>query len=234
MIYYILLILLVIVPQIANADIINVPDDHETIQAAIRAADNGDTVLVEEGVYNESIDFLGRNIVVASRFLTTGDEEFITETIIDPEGEGRCVVFEHNETEDAQLIGFTLQNGASGYGAGIRCEGAAPRLLYLIISDNNAERNGGGIYCTSGAEPEISYSIISGNTVGDGGERGWGAGICCNRSNPVIFYSVIVDNSALRYGGAIYCTNESSPVMDHLTIYGNTAETGRGGIHFRE
>ena len=50
----------------AYADIINVPDDFETIQAAIDAAQDGDTVLVQPGVYVENIDFDGHNIVVGS------------------------------------------------------------------------------------------------------------------------------------------------------------------------
>ena len=40
------------------AIIINIPDDFETIQAGIEAADNDDVVLVAPGEYDENIDFL--------------------------------------------------------------------------------------------------------------------------------------------------------------------------------
>jgi hypothetical protein len=45
-----------------EAQIIRVPADYPTIQEGIAAASNGDTVLVEDGLYYENIDFLGKNL----------------------------------------------------------------------------------------------------------------------------------------------------------------------------
>ena len=42
----------------------------------------GDTVIVYPGTYNEDIDYQGKNIVLASRILETGDEAYIDSTII--------------------------------------------------------------------------------------------------------------------------------------------------------
>ncbi|MBC8342459.1 MAG: hypothetical protein H8E61_00580, partial [Bacteroidetes bacterium] len=93
-----LALLTVIAPQI-QAEIINVPDDHETIQDAIRNSENGDTLLVAPGRYNEAIDFIGRNIVLASRFIIAEEERFIEETIIDADGfDSRVVNFDANES----------------------------------------------------------------------------------------------------------------------------------------
>jgi len=47
-----------------NAEILNVPDDFETIQAGIEASENGDTVLVAPGEYAEHLDYLGKAISV--------------------------------------------------------------------------------------------------------------------------------------------------------------------------
>jgi len=49
-----------------EAATIHVPDDFPTIQAAIDAAAEGDTVLVAPGTYEENIDFIGKNITVKS------------------------------------------------------------------------------------------------------------------------------------------------------------------------
>ncbi|MBE0648827.1 MAG: hypothetical protein IH596_13735 [Bacteroidales bacterium] len=64
--------------------IIHVPTDYSTILAAILAATDGDTVLVAKGTYKELLTFEGRDIVVASEFLTSGDSLCIDETILHP------------------------------------------------------------------------------------------------------------------------------------------------------
>ena len=46
--------------SLAAQDTIHVPADQVTIQAAINAASNGDTVVVEPGTYVEKINFLGK------------------------------------------------------------------------------------------------------------------------------------------------------------------------------
>ena len=47
------------------ADVINVPNDEETIQDGIEGADEGDTVLVAPGTYYEHL-VLNKEIVLAS------------------------------------------------------------------------------------------------------------------------------------------------------------------------
>src|SRR5216117_3331126 len=54
------------------ANVIHVPADQPTIQAAINAAVNGDTVQVSPGTYIENINFLGKAITVAGDQTTLG------------------------------------------------------------------------------------------------------------------------------------------------------------------
>ena len=64
------------------ADTINVPEDYPIIQEAIDNAQSADTVLVSSGMYRENINFKGKDIVLGSLFLTTGDVKYISQTII--------------------------------------------------------------------------------------------------------------------------------------------------------
>ena len=85
-------------------------DSHmSSIQDAINASSNGDTVLVSAGTYTENINFNGKNIVVGSLYITTADTSHISGTVIDGDMSGPVATFENGETNDAQLVGLTLE-----------------------------------------------------------------------------------------------------------------------------
>ena len=62
-------------------DVLLVPSDHATIQDAINASDDRDTILVAPGTYQENINYSGKNIVIGSYFLSYGLEYFIEQTV---------------------------------------------------------------------------------------------------------------------------------------------------------
>jgi len=144
-----------------NATIINVPADTSTIQGGIDMAVDGDTVLVQPGTYCESINFNGKNIVVGSLTLTTGDTYFISQTKI-----GDCsmittnlVTFENGEDSTSVLCGFTITEGPRG----IYIDNSNPKIKHLHILHNvtfarpgAAYTYGGGIYCQN-ANPQMLY-----------------------------------------------------------------------------
>ena len=89
---------------------IYVPDDYQTIQAAIDASSDGDFVIVRAGTYYGSIDFLDRNITLQSE---KGPEA----TFIDGVQSGSTVTFRNAGIQDAVLEGFTIFNGTGTYRA---------------------------------------------------------------------------------------------------------------------
>ncbi len=93
-----------------------VPQDYATIQAAIDACADGDTVLVSEGTYLENIRYKGKAIVVGSLYLVDGDTTHIEKTIIDGSGStdpdsGSVVYFVDGEDTTSVLCGLTIRGG---------------------------------------------------------------------------------------------------------------------------
>lgn len=178
-----------------SATIIHIPGDYPTIQEGIDAANEHDTVLVKPGEYVENIDFIGKNIVVASLFLTSGNPEFITSTIIDGDSAGSVVTFASEEDSTATITGFTIQNGYAENGGGIYCLNSNPSIANNIINFNTTyysssdSHYGGGIYCYD-SSPTIAYNTISHNLACNGG------GIYCDYGHPTVKYNVIIENTA--------------------------------------
>ena len=86
-----------------------VPTDYETIQEAIEASYNGDRIILDPGNYNENIIIDNKDIVIGSQYLTTGDEFFILTTRIAGDSDkGASVTFRDNISNDAGLIGLTV------------------------------------------------------------------------------------------------------------------------------
>ena len=70
-------------------DVLLVPTDYATIQEAIIASEDRDTILVAPGTYQENINYSGKNIVIGSYYLTYSVDYFIEQTIIDGNQNGR-------------------------------------------------------------------------------------------------------------------------------------------------
>src|SRR5688572_3600242 len=155
------------VPRASGAATIHVPGDQPTIQQAINAAANGDTVLVSPGTYFESIDFGGKIITVTSEL---GPDT----TIIDAGGAGSVVTFKSGETPNAILSGFTIRGGQTIYsGAGIHVAFSSPTIRGNIITENRG-CSGVGVHSYF-SSPRIERNTITRNAIG-GCTGGWGIG----------------------------------------------------------
>jgi len=127
-----------------------------TIQEAIDLAEDGDTIIVYDGIYEENIDFPGKAITVCSA-------NGYSATIIDGNASGSVVRFVSGEDPDTILKGFTLRNGKSERGGGILCLGSSPLIINCFLRDNTVDVEGGGIYDDGGGMGMIRC-LFSGNT----------------------------------------------------------------------
>jgi hypothetical protein len=96
----------------ANGATINVPADTITIQSGIDAASDGDIILIAPDIYNENLLLSGKTITLASWFYTTGQDEYIEQTVID--GGAMTVINALNVGDETKIIGLTIQNGDDG------------------------------------------------------------------------------------------------------------------------
>ena len=189
-----LLILVVILPCIVLATTITVKQDgtgdYTLIQAAIEAANNGDTVLVHPGTYVENINYIGKSISVCSLEAIAGDSTYISRTIINGNRNGPCVAF-LNAEQNASLRGFTLTNG-TGYIA------------------NDEHTRGGGVLIRNTYMTGSSISLTNCEITGN--YAGLGAGISSTNASLCLSGLNIHHNYSLAQGGGIHIVGASTIV----------------------
>jgi len=216
-----------LIANLALADVHYVPYDYTTIQAAINASQDFDTVIVAPGSYsgsgNRNINFNGKAITVRST--EPSDPQIVSATVIDCNGMGRGFAFNTWEKADSTLTGLTIINGYSVFGGAIYCSNnSSPSIINCVFSTNSAAL-GGAIACgNTNSSPKITNCKVIANSALVGG-----GGIYCNSASPIIRNCIISGNFAPN-GGAMYSHNVGNPVVANSTIVGNAASDSAGGV----
>ncbi len=180
---------------------IRVPLNYPTIQAAINAAANGDTVLVAPGTYVENINFSGKAITVTSE----GGPEV---TLIDGNQADSVVKFISAEGRSSVLSGFTVLNGRSGFdtpgfgsGGGIWIKNSSPTIAGNIIA-NNVGCEGVGISASSSSPLIQKNTIINNTQSGCTGGTGGGVYVRGNSENASAeIIENVISGNVLPYSG---------------------------------
>lgn len=222
---------LILIPNFLKADIINIPLDQPSIQAGIDLASYfGDTVLVDTGTYTENIDFSGKFLVVASKFLINKDPYYILNTVIDGSNpaisdSASCVRFQLGEDSSVILEGFTLTGGSG--------------TKWIDPQYPSSTWRGGGIFIFQ-SSPTIRNNLIVENEVKNitGVDGAQGGELLTYGGNPLIQNNTIMSNKAL-YGAGIWTLgNGTFPIIiNNNTIVENSAigsgaYGGKGGAMF--
>jgi len=165
-----------------------------TIQAGIDAAVDGYTVRVLPGIYEESIDFFGKEITVQS-YEATMDNPAVIVGI-----DNNAVKFHSGETYNSILEGFVITSSTGR--RGITCHtNTAPMIRNNLIvccgNDDSFESEGTAIQVASGCSPIILFNTITGNYGSKWSEK-----------------AVSIDNTDVSFDG----------IISHCIIYGNSAD----------
>jgi hypothetical protein len=202
------LVLAVLAGPAEAANVLRVPADFPTIQAAIDAAAPGDTVLVSPATYSENISFNGKDVTVKSTSgpaSTTLDAHGSTGVQIGPGG---------------TLEGFTVENGAAFFGAGMAVSGNGS-LIRGNIFQNNMQFGGGFGAAIAGnfSSPTIEENLFRHNSC----DAQFISGVVAfvNFSSPVIQNNVFADNPCRAINMTL--PSGSAPVVIDNTIVRNAA-----------
>ena len=213
-----------------------VPDEYPTIQEAINHSYcvDGDTILVLPGTYSENVNYIGKNITVASLFLTTQDTSYISQTVIDGGSNGSVVTFENGEDTNAILSGLTITQGSGrlvekdgeirSYGGGIYSLNSTPSLSNLIIRENVADI-GAGICvdwdATSSPVPvTIKSCLITADTA-----YASGGGIFVSVCDAEIINCSLTKNYSVYKGGAIGASGLNMDIVNCI-LWDNSQQQG--------
>jgi len=201
-----MLILTVVVTAAATTYVVspNGLGDYPTIQAAVDAAIDGDTIELTDGTFtgdgNRDIVVPAKNIVIRSQ---SGEP---VQCMIDCEGTSRSFHrgfhFTSTGTGTASLIGVAVMNGYTDTsGGGIWIEGASPQIEDCAAAGctvDGSSKRGGGLYVDALGSPTILNCIFTGNTADYGGGMAVGSG------GGLIEGCMINDNTATNTAAGIY------------------------------
>jgi len=168
---------------------------YNSIQRAIEAAEEGQTVVVGSGTYYETIDFLGKNITVTGFDPDTLPEDRLPGPVIDGGHQDTVVTFASGESTESRLSGFVITRGEGVLAGGILCSGSSPVIANCLIVGNRSALGGGGIYCIN-SEAVFDTCTISGNY---GGLVGAGFYTSGNKS-AVLMNSILWGNTPVEIG----------------------------------
>lgn len=235
-----------------SASIIEIPTQYRTIQGGIDHSSQGDTVLVQPGIYYENLQFVfPHGITLSSNFLLTSDTSYISQTIINGDQNGNVINIDGWTGDESNLIitGFTITNGYATSGGGVQIINRNNVYLDHLHVINNSASMGGGIFSTFSSNVQITNTLVDNNigidwaggiyfySSSDGGvenctiqnnESGMDGGGITIAGGPVeISNSQISYNTAHRDGGGLFATPELDQVISlNNVLVSNNTTTG--------
>ena len=212
---------------------------YPTIQAAINAAQSGDTVLVGDGTYtgpgNVDIDFLGKSLTLKS-------QHGAASTIIDCQGSASSPhrgIYIHSGETSVTIDGFTVKHGYaptgasddnSGFGGGAYISSNGPASVTdCAFTDNTASRGGGVQIGSIYGLVSVTNCAFTANTASD--YIGGGAIIGSDSGPASVTNCVFTGNTSSFIGGGVYISSNSGTAsVTDCAFTGNTASFTGGGV----
>lgn len=222
-----------------------------TLQHAITAANEGDTVFVLSGTYkgkaNRNLDFAGTNLTLAA-VNSDGTPGSVT---LDAQISGRGFLFQSHETAASVINGFKIINGniPDDAGGAVYIVASSPTFTDCTFDSNNAFL-AGAVFVYNYADPTFTNCVFSNNTgriggatymdyntqasftgcsfTGNSGLYGGAVYTYCSSDS---YTDCTFDSNSGYVGGALYTTSNATLTFTNAT-FSNNAAIDRGGASF--
>jgi len=201
------LLLLCLLPAAAAELHVGAGKTHDTLAAAIAAATEGDTIIVHQGIYQESGLKVDKSIKLTGRDWP----------VIDGRENGEIITI---TAPGVEISGFEIRNsGVSSLNdlAGIRIS----QTRNATVSNNRLRHCNFGIYVSKATECRIIDNDIRGKP---GGEQESGNGIHLWSCEDI----TVTGNSVRDHRDGIYLEFANKSVIEHNTVEDNL----RYGLHY--
>ncbi|MDC0015328.1 gliding motility-associated C-terminal domain-containing protein [Flavobacteriales bacterium] len=203
------------------------------IQTAIDRSCDGDTIIVEQGTYYEKISYLGKSLLVSSRFLFSNLTIDISNTIINGSQDltSNSGITINGQSDSSYLIGFTVDSVFGSFGGAIRAFGKV-KISDCVVSNSTTNGEGCGFYGHGIIENTkfthnsgIGRGVITavGNIKLSGCYFYQNTGIALyNWGNDIQIKNCIFNENSGNKGGAIYSTRSGDIEIINSTFYNNS------------
>ncbi len=179
---------------------LRVPSQYPTVQQGVNAANDGDTVLVEPGIYHEDFSYRGKGIWVKS-------EMGPAETVWNGINSSIFLYFNSGEDANSVLCGFKVEGGYNGIMIDINC---SPTIINCIIKDmgytgiitslTNSNIYNNTIYNCQYGMQVVGVSFVKNNIVVSGSQIGLWSATYDPQYRPIGDYNDIWDWGESYYG----------------------------------
>ena len=203
------------------------PSVYATIDAAVHAADEGDTIRVADGVY-----YLGPAHGAAidiSKSLVLQSEGGPRQCIIEAKAEYGA--FDIRRTVLTVTIeGFTVKGCTRSEGAALNSRSAGELIVQNCYFEGNAadRDDGGAVYLARGK------TVFSGCTFVANSARDDAGAIACSEGADLLLEDCVFSNNTCQdNGGAVFC-RDGILTLRGCAFYGNRTDSNGGACYLRD
>ncbi|MFB0538290.1 MAG: choice-of-anchor Q domain-containing protein [Anaerolineae bacterium] len=194
---------------------------YTTVQAAVDAASDGDTVKVagycagvEARAGVTQTVYISKTVTIRGGYTTTNwtvPYPITQPTTLDAQGQGRVLYISGDISPTVEGLRITGGNTAV-YGGGVYVITAAVTIRDNLLISNTADSRGGGLYMEVSSAARVISNTFRANATG---EFGYGGGLCVVASDATLNSNTFISNTAHGGGGL-------GLVYSAATLHGNT------------